>query len=264
MINIFLSSKHEKKLLDYELKKFNDKNLDIYQNDNFRITITGLGAYNMSSSISYIIGKFGVKKNDFIVNFGFAGAKDKNLINKIFRINKINDFFYNKNLYMDITYNFNLEEMPLISSYKPLSNSDMCAENLYDMEGASFFNISRKFFQRQNILIFKMVSDNGYENFNLKSIKNNNEYIKNIFKKIYNLSEEQKLYYKKEKIKFVKEKIYKSKFTKVQKDRLIKFFYEKILSDEFVIKNFEKIIYTEFKHKKERNMYIEKIINKNI
>src|SRR6056297_915897 len=199
MVYIFVSSQFEKNLLNLKLKKFNDKYHDIYTNDKIITIITGMGAYNVSSLISYISGIFSIKKNDTVLNFGISGSYKKNELNNIYRVNKVYDSFIKKENILDMTYNFNLYEKSLITVHRPLKNKEMKESYIYDMEGSAFYQISRKYFERQNI-----------------------------FKKLYNISENQKNIYKEERFIQLKEKIYNSIFTKYQKDRLIKIVYKLI------------------------------------
>ncbi len=261
MVYIFVSSQFEKNLLNLKLKKFNDKYHDIYINDKIITIITGMGAYNVSSLISYISGIFSIKKNDTVLNFGISGSYKKNELNNIYRVNKVYDSMIKKENILDMTYNLNLSEKTLITVHRPLKNKEMKESYIYDMEGSAFYQISRKYFERQNIFIIKAISDYGFENFSKENINLDTKSIKNILEKLYNISDNQKNMYKEEKIILIKEKIYNSIFTKYQKDRLIKIVYKLILSNDFEEKILEDLLSRDFNNKKERNYYFEKFIH---
>lgn len=259
MIYIVVSSKHEKNLLDLKLNKINNKHYDIYEKENLILIISGLGAYNVSSSIAYLCGIYEPKKSDLIVNYGFSASKEEKDLNNIFRINKIYDSYYEEKHYLDMVYDLNLEEKSLVTVKNPIGNNDMKELKLYDMEGSAFFLTSRKFFERQNIFILKHVSDTGFENFKLDKLEKNYE-IDLIFKKLYNINESHKNMYKiDERIK-IKNSLKESEFTKVQKDLLLKKFYKKVLENQEIETPLNDLLQKKFNNKKERNSYFEQII----
>jgi hypothetical protein len=127
------------------------------------------------------------------------------------------------------------------------------------MEGYAFYQISRKFFDRQNIFMIKKISDNGKNNFDLKNIDVNDE-LDEIFKKLYNISDEQEKIYKIKELKYIKSSMMKSNFTKVQKDLIIKKLYQFLLDGKEINNLLDEIIKKEFNNKRERNCYFEQII----
>lgn len=259
MIYIVVSSKHEKNFLDLKLTKINDKHYDIYENKNIILIISGLGAYNVSSSIAYLCGVFKISKSDIIINFGFSASKEEKDINNIYRINELYDSYYEEKYYLDMVYDLNLKEKSLITVKKPIGNNDMKESKLYDMEGSAFFLTSRKFFERQNIFILKHVSDTGIENFKLDKLEKNYE-IDLIFKKLYNINESQKYIYKVEEYNKIKNSLKESEFTKVQKDLLLKKIFKKVLENQEIEDLLNDLLQKKFNNKRERNSYFEQII----
>jgi hypothetical protein len=259
MIYVVVSSKHEKNLLNLKLNKINNKNYDIYEKENLKLIISGLGAYNVSSSVAYLCGIYKPKKSDLIINFGFSASKEEKDINNIFRINEIFDSSYEEKYYLDMVYNLNLEEKSLVTVKKPVVNNKIYESKLYDMEGSAFFFTARKFFERQNIFILKHVSDTGHENFNLENIQKNYE-IDIIFEKLYNINESHKKMYKIDESGKIKNSLKKSEFTKVQKDLLLKKLFKKVLENQEIEPMLNDLLHKKFNNKKERNSYFEQII----
>ncbi|TGG88384.1 hypothetical protein [Geotoga petraea] len=259
MIYVVVSSKQEKRFIKENLVKIKDYFFDIYENTKIKLIISGIGAYNVSSSISYICRLFEPQKNDLILNYGFAATKEIKYVNNIFRINTVKDFCLNKNMYFDLTYDLGLQERSLVTMPKPVENNEMEKNMLYDMEGYAFYQISRKFFDRQNIFMIKKISDNGKNNFDLKNI-DLNDGLDKTFEKLYNISDEQEKIYKIKELKYIKSSMIKSNFTKVQKDLIIKKLYHFLLDGKEINNLLDEIIKKEFNNKRERNCYFEQII----
>ena len=145
----------------YKLKKLNSK---IYLNDEIIILISGIGKKNTLSSLDYMFLTYDIKK---AINIGIAGCNNINI--------KIG------NLYCTNQNIKEIENLPLITSDTVVTSSNAMATSLYDMEGQYFDQVSQKYLKKENIYIFKIVSDH------LSSKILQKDFIKNLISKQKNL-----------------------------------------------------------------------------
>ena len=131
----------------YNLKKI-DAPFEIFANSEIIVIISGIGKINSAIATTYLLSKY---KIDFIINFGIAGSKDKD-IGEIFLINKINN-----KLFPDILYSHPFNESEIICSDEVITSGDY---QLVDMESEGFFRSATKFLPLEHIFIIKIVSDN--------------------------------------------------------------------------------------------------------
>ena len=85
---------------------------------------------------------YNIKK---VINIGIAGCNNINI--------KIG------NLYCTNQNIKEVETLPLITSDLVVTNSNALATSLYDMEGKYFEEVSLKYLSKEDIYIFKIVSD---------------------------------------------------------------------------------------------------------
>ena len=129
------------------LKKI-DAPFEIFANDEIIVIISGIGKINSAIATTYLLSK---EKIDFIINFGIAGSKNRD-IGEIFLINKINN-----KLFPDILYPHPFNESEIVCSDEVVTKGDY---PLVDMESEGFFRSATKFLPLENIFIIKIVSDN--------------------------------------------------------------------------------------------------------
>jgi hypothetical protein len=131
----------------YNLKKI-DAPFEMFVNDDVIVLISGIGKINSAIATTYLLSKY---KIDFIINFGIAGSKNRD-IGEIFLINKINN-----KLFLDILYPHPFNESEIICSDEVVTDRNY---PLVDMESEGFFKSATKFLPLENIFIIKIVSDN--------------------------------------------------------------------------------------------------------
>jgi len=149
MVYLFVALKIEASPLInyYKLKKIQ---FNLFENDDIRLRICGVGEKNFLSSIPY----FKIYKNDKIINFGICGAKSKNLkIGEIINISMVQNDKKNYTLQKS----FNIKNLTLQTFQNPIQNSYNLNCDVVDMEAFGFFEHFKDL--NNNIKIIKIVSD---------------------------------------------------------------------------------------------------------
>ena len=126
----------------YKLKKTNYSSFDIWENENKKLIITGVGKLRAAIAISYL---FGLSKNvTSFLNLGICGHKNLEIGTLVFP-HKIKDSANGKNIiYPSILFeNLPCDTFPLMTVDSPCSEyeNDYC----YDMEAFGFFTAAVKF-----------------------------------------------------------------------------------------------------------------------
>ena len=126
----------------YKAKKINSTP-KIYQKDNIIICIGGVGKENTLNSLKYVFNNYTVQK---AINIGIAGIADTNIpIGTLFCTTHTLD---------------KIKKLPLISVNTPQrQENNHQKDHLYDMEGNHFLNYCTKYINKDNIYIFKIISD---------------------------------------------------------------------------------------------------------
>ena len=114
----------------------------IYKSKDFYILIGGVGKAKTKNSLEYFLANFEVKK---AFNIGIAAINSKKV--------EVGELFCTTHNLPHIKY------APLITSTAPVTTSTKKELTLYDMEGEIFFNILQKKLSKEDIYIFKVVSD---------------------------------------------------------------------------------------------------------
>ncbi|BFU78410.1 hypothetical protein ALC152_16250 [Arcobacter sp. 15-2] len=141
----------------YKLKKINNK---LYQNDKLIVLISGIGKQNTLLTLEDIFSNHSITK---ALNIGIAGCNDIKIdIGTLFCTNRCLE---------------NIKKLPLITHDKITTNSQETNPTLYDMEAKYFHRISSLYLKKENIFIFKIVSDH------LSSKKLPKDYIKSLISK---------------------------------------------------------------------------------
>ena len=184
-INFLVALKHEAlPIIDYfELTLSNKKYRNIYSNaeKNVFLIISGIGIQNAKKAVTKLK-QLNYNKDDIWVNIGIAGH-EKFKVGSIYEVKKVisnnneNTFFTN-------------------SFYNKVPTSTICCVNkeekkynnkyLYDMESFGFLEALDSLTIKENIFIFKIVSDNlqfkpkSYKNFAISFISKHIRKIDNI------------------------------------------------------------------------------------
>ncbi len=153
----------------FDLKRnLNINFMQVYENDEIKLFITGVGVLNAIYKLSRILTIYNPKKNDIFLNVGLAGS---NFYNKG-DVLLVNSICYNNNyLYPDIIGKYDINE-------SELNTVDNVSWNykLTDMEGYGILYVTKNFFYLNNIFIIKVVSDNfnsDLKNLNIDNFINN-------------------------------------------------------------------------------------------
>lgn len=124
----------------YKLKKTNS-NPKIYSNETLLVLIGGVGKENTLKNLNYIFKNYTISK---AINLGIAGCSDQNTpIGAIFScFNQLPNLEYKKLITVDTAQIINYND-----------------NSLYDMEGSYFLEVLEKYLDKDNINIYKVVSD---------------------------------------------------------------------------------------------------------
>ena len=145
----------------------------VYYNNNFTLTITGLGKLNAAMAITQTYYEFGKIKNHHWINIGIAGHLNA-MIGDIFIVNKILDKNSQKCFYL-YSPNFNDINSTLCETFDKFNKN--YKNSLSDMEASGFYESASKYSSREFIHSIKVVSDNKLSSIDFK----NNKTIEELF-----------------------------------------------------------------------------------
>ncbi len=128
------------------LTKKEDKNFPIFTNHNTTLIVSGMGKINSAIAVTYI------KPTNKIINIGICGS-NSHKIGDIYNIKKIIDKSSQKVVHL----NPNGETLTCVDT--PQNDPSLFKNTLVDMESFGFFQAARKFIEKENILLYKIVSD---------------------------------------------------------------------------------------------------------
>ncbi len=151
-IVIAIFSEAEALIEHFKLQKIQTKPFLIFGNDDITLVISGMGKVESAIATTYICKD---KKINKIVNIGICGTNDKNKkIGSIHRIKSIVDVSTDKKYMIstdgEVLYCFD----KIIKSSKNIKNNI-----LIDMESVGFYKAAINFTKKENISIYKIVSD---------------------------------------------------------------------------------------------------------
>ena len=101
MIHFIVATSSESKLIikKLKLKKIKPSSgFDFFYNDNFSITITGLGKINSALGVAHTFFKFKGLSNNIWINIGLAGH-EREKIGTLILVDKIYDYETQKSMY---------------------------------------------------------------------------------------------------------------------------------------------------------------------
>ncbi|MBR2751008.1 MAG: hypothetical protein IKD90_07745 [Clostridiales bacterium] len=136
------------------------------------LAISGMGTVAAASATTYLLTRFGTKKEqDHLINFGSCAGKDPGM----YLINKITDDISGREYYPDMLYDLSSAGLSF-SSEKALTTVNHVVssledpDQLYEMEASGIFQAGSHFLPPHRMLFLKYVSDSGVED--PKSITN--------------------------------------------------------------------------------------------
>lgn len=132
----------------------------LYESDDVRLMITGIGKLNASSSAGFCLGRYGV--SDCYVNYGTAaGARE--LTGQTFFAGQITDAGSGKEFFPDIA-DTEFKHISLVTSDVPVSEiNDSC--RIYDMESSGICTALRSAVTPDRMVFIKTVTDSGTPDF---------------------------------------------------------------------------------------------------
>lgn len=181
MIYIFTAIYPEAKilisLLDLKKESINGKYQQYIDKKNqIRLVIMGAGSMAAAVSVSHICTKYNVNNKDRVVLVGTCGIfSTNNYQNNIYICNKIIEAQTGKTFYPDILYRHDFLESAILTlpmlytkdkeyfdNYPYIADCMMdIKEMLIDMEAAGFYQAAIHYVGTEQIIILKVVSDNG-------------------------------------------------------------------------------------------------------
>ncbi|EYE89351.1 nucleoside phosphorylase [Fervidicella metallireducens AeB] len=139
---------------DNEITKF-----QVFKNKNYTLIITGVGKIPSAIAVTYLLSKSNIGKDDFFINIGLCGCRDKMVsIGSTFICNKIVDNDTGFSYFPDILFEHPFSEGS-ITTYSKVVKGCKSNELLADMEASALFQAAGVFFQPHQIMFFKIVSD---------------------------------------------------------------------------------------------------------
>jgi len=165
VIHIVTATNSEAKFfINYlKLKRINSiKEFQIYFNDKFSLTVSGIGKVNSAISVCSTYHELGRVKNNCWINIGIAGHSNS-CIGELFIINKIIDNSSLKNFY---PYSPNISKINQLSCTTYEKADSKYNDSLSDMELSGFFQTANKYSFKELIHSLKVVSDNKENPFN--------------------------------------------------------------------------------------------------
>jgi len=134
-------------IIDFlDLTKKEDKNFPIFTNHDTTLIVSGMGKINSAIAVTYII------PHDTMINIGICGSSSYK-IGKMFNIKKIID----KSTQKVIHISKDGETLTCVDT--PQNNPNEFKNTLVDMESFGFYQAARMFVEKENILLYKIVSD---------------------------------------------------------------------------------------------------------
>ena len=144
----------------FKLKRDLQNNyFQVFSNDEALLTVTGVGKINSAIAVAYTLGRYGIYRDSFALNFGIAGSKFPQMKGHLYLINKVIDSETKKVFVPDVLVDHSFEESDLETFNHPVKDAYRMEANLCDMEGSGFYQAASKFFDAHQIYLLKLVSD---------------------------------------------------------------------------------------------------------
>ncbi len=140
-------------IIDFlNLSKKDTQKFHIFINDNFTLIISGMGKINSAIATTHL----NLNSDDQIINIGICGATDHN-VSTLFQIKKIIDKSSNKVIHLQNKIHLNPATITCCDT--PQNDPKKFKNTLIDMESFGFYQAANKFVKKENISIYKIVSD---------------------------------------------------------------------------------------------------------
>lgn len=144
----------------FNLKRDNSiKKLQVFKNEKITLIITGTGILKSAISLTHILSKVEINKNDFIFNIGICGSSKAFKIGEIIICNKVVNSVSKKCWYPDMIFSHPFIEGSLESFEVSVHSDELVSTDCVDMEGAGIAEAGSLFFETSQIQFLKIVSD---------------------------------------------------------------------------------------------------------
>lgn len=130
----------------YDLTKTSSEGYAIFENDDFRVIVSGVGVESARKAATFLLKNFTPSNEDIFINVGICGANKRHKIGALLNIGSI--------IYKDKIYMINKAVHTITCVDAEISSDNY---NIVDMESFGFHKALK---ERQNHFIFKVVSDN--------------------------------------------------------------------------------------------------------
>ena len=148
-----------------QLKKINSiSEFNVYYNDKYTLTISGIGKVNSAIAVAQTYQEFGKNRNNNWLNIGIAGHNNSKL-GEMYIINKISEDKSDKCFFPYSPCIPNVKNISCIT-YENVNNK--YNDSLSDMELSGFFEAANKYSYKELIHSIKIVSDNKYDSIDFK------------------------------------------------------------------------------------------------
>lgn len=138
----------------FKLKKnTKETKFSLYESDDLRLVITGVGQINMAMAVAHICSKYEITNDTYVINFGTCAGNE----NGEYMIQKITEQETGRTFYPDLLIRHAFEEATLLSGMTLSANKE--CNDLYDMEAAAFYQSAVKYVWTDRISLIKIVSD---------------------------------------------------------------------------------------------------------
>lgn len=142
----------------YRLSRLmSEQAFDIYHRNDLSLTVSGVGKTAMAAAVAYTFVLFGKKEYSAWLNLGVAGHAT-HALGRAFVTDRIVDDEKELNWYPPLVYRPPCPTESLRTVSKP--NFDYRSADLYDMEGASFYQTATRFTSGELVQCLKIISDN--------------------------------------------------------------------------------------------------------
>ncbi len=128
----------------------------VYENNEIRLIISGLGKIACAAASAYLQGISGDTESAWL-NIGVAGHQHL-AVGEILLASKITDTATQQSWYPPLTFRTQIQRLPVVTVDQP--NTDYSPRHAYDMEAAGFYATACRFNSQELIQICKIISDN--------------------------------------------------------------------------------------------------------
>lgn len=140
-------------------KNIQNHRIQVFQNDDVLLYITGSGAVAAAAATAYVCARFPAGRQDVLMNFGICASDKIYESGSLLRIHSIYEQHTKRWYYPDMIYSGIFEEAALETVPMPVHTMNSLTCRLADMEAAGIYQASMLFFEQHRVFFFKAVFD---------------------------------------------------------------------------------------------------------